>query len=192
MTTTRSPRVMASTWSWVTNTEVVGSWACNRLISMRIWARSLASRLLSGSSNRKASGLRTMHRPSATRCCWPPESCFGLCCIKPCRARMPAARSTPALDPGFRGFSVAQAEREIVVDAHVLVERIVLEHHGDVAVARRQVVDDAVADPDVAARDVLEARNHAQRRRLAAARRADQGHELLVGNLEIDVLHRME
>ena len=55
------------------------------------------------------------------------------------------------LDLGFRGFLVAQAEGEIVVDAHVLVERVVLEHHGDVAVARRQVVDDPVADADVAA-----------------------------------------
>ena len=96
------------------------------------------------------------------------------------------------LDLGFRGFPVAQAEREIVVDAHVLVERVVLEHHGDIAVARGQVVNDPLADAYIAARDVLEARNHAQGRRLAAARRADQGHELLVGNLEIDVLHGME
>src|SRR5258705_4274728 len=54
------------------------------------------------------------------------------------------------------------------------------------------MVDDPIADPDIAARDVLQPRNHAQRRRLAAAGRADQGHELLVGNLEIDVLHGME
>ena len=96
------------------------------------------------------------------------------------------------LDLGFRGLLVAQAEGEIVVDAHVLVERVVLEHHGDVAVARRQVVDHPVADADVAAGDVLEARDHAQRRRLAAAGRADQGHELLVGDLEIDVLYGVE
>ena len=38
-------------------------------------------------------------------------------------------------------------------------------------------------------RDVLQPRDHAQRRRLAAAGRADQRHELLVGDLEIDVLH---
>src|SRR5712671_4278948 len=97
-----------------------------------------------------------------------------------------------SLDLGFRGSLVAQAEGEIVVYAHVLVERIVLEHHGDVAVARGQVVNDPIADADITAADVLEARNHAQRRRLAAARRADQGHELLVGNLEIDVLHGVE
>ena len=96
------------------------------------------------------------------------------------------------LDLGFRRLLVAQAEGQIVVDAHVLVERVVLEHHGDVAVARRQMVDHLVADADVAAGDVFQPRNHAQRRRLAAAGRADQRHELLVGNLEIDVLHGVE
>jgi hypothetical protein len=40
-------------------------------------------------------------------------------------------------------------------------------------------------------RDVLKARDHAQRSRLAAARGADKGDELLVGDLEIDVLHGM-
>src|SRR5205814_7085317 len=73
----------------------------------------------------------------------------------------------------------------------VLVERVVLEHHRDVAVARRQVVDHLAADPDLAARDVLEPGDHAQGRRLAAARGADKGHELPVGDLEVDVLHGM-
>jgi hypothetical protein len=93
------------------------------------------------------------------------------------------------LDLGLRCFLVAQAEGQIVVHAHMLVERVVLEHHRDVAVARRQIVHQPVADPDVATGDVLQPRNHAQRRRLAAAGRADQRHELLVGNLEIDVLY---
>ena len=49
-----------------------------------------------------------------------------------------------------------------------------------------------VADHDVALGDRLEPRDHAQRRRLAAARRADQHDELLVLDLERDALHRME
>ena len=48
------------------------------------------------------------------------------------------------------------------------------------------------ADEDVAAGDVLEARDHAQRRRLAAARRADEHHELVVGDLEVDAAHRLD
>ena len=43
----------------------------------RICTRSLASRLESGSSNRKTCGWRTMARPMATRWRWPPESWRG-------------------------------------------------------------------------------------------------------------------
>jgi len=50
MTTTRSPRVMASSWSWVTYTVVLPNSRCSRLISARISTRSLASRFESGSS----------------------------------------------------------------------------------------------------------------------------------------------
>ena len=43
-----------------------------------MWPRSLASRLDSGSSNRKTLGSRTMARPIATRWRWPPDSSLGL------------------------------------------------------------------------------------------------------------------
>ena len=49
-----------------------------------------------------------------------------------------------------------------------------------------------VADEDFAAGDFFEAGDHAQRRRLAAAGRADQHHELAVGDLERDVAHGVE
>ena len=64
---TRSPRVMASVWSWVTYTVVIPIRRCMRRISVRIWPRSLASRLDSGSSNRNAFASRTIARPMATR-----------------------------------------------------------------------------------------------------------------------------
>ena len=72
------------------------------------------------------------------------------------------------------------------------IERVVLEHHRDVAVLRRYVVDDVAADHDVAAGDVLKPRNHPQRRRFAAAGRADQHDELLVRDIEIDAAHRFD
>ena len=124
---------------------------CSRLISVRIWARSWASRLESGSSNRKTAGLRTMARPMATRWRWPPESCGGrrsssssgrasppprgcACPSRPCRALRRAARSRCS---GHR---------------HVRVERVVLEHHGDVPILGLEVVDDPAADRDLARR----------------------------------------
>ena len=93
-------------------------------------------------------------------------------------------------DAGLGHLPIAQPEGEIVVDAHVLVERVVLEHHRDVAVLGRQVVDHALADRDGAGADLLEPGDHAQRRRLAAARWPDQHHELLVLDHEVDVAHR--
>src|ERR1051325_7660894 len=45
------------------------------LSSTRISSRSLASRLLSGSSSRISRGSIARLRASATRCCCPPESC---------------------------------------------------------------------------------------------------------------------
>ena len=53
-----------------------------------------------------------------------------------------------------------------------------------------QVVDDAPADPDLAVADLLESGDHAQRRRLAAARRADEHDELAFVDLQVEVAHR--
>ena len=62
------------------------------------------------------------------------------------------------------------------------VERVVLEDHRDVTVLRRQRVDDLAADPNGPVRDRLEAGDHPQRSRLAAAGRADEDDELAVGD----------
>jgi len=73
-----------------------------------------------------------------------------------------------------------QAEGDVVVDLQVGVEGVALEDHGDVAIARRHVVDHPVPDTNDAGRDVLEAGDHPERRGLAAARRPDEDHELTV------------
>ena len=85
-----------------------------------------------------------------------------------------------------------EAEGHVVEDAHMRVERVVLEHHRDVAIHRREVVHALRPDPDVAGRDLLEAGDHPQRRGLAAARRPDEDHELPVADVEVHVLHGMD
>ena len=92
----------------------------------------------------------------------------------------------PLLDLGLGEFAQLQAEGHVVEGRHVRIERVVLEHHGDVAVLRRQIVDHLAADADVAGGDFLQPRDHPQRRRLAAARRADQHDELVVRDVQID------
>ena len=56
----------------------------------------------------------------------------------------------------------------------------------------RLVVDDLAADLQLAVGDVLEPGDHPQRGRLPAARRADEDHELAVGDLEVQVLDGLE
>jgi hypothetical protein len=51
-----------------------------------------------------------------------------------------------------------------------------------------EVVDHLVADPQLALGDVLEPGDHPQRGRLAAARWADEDHELAVLDVEVHVL----
>ena len=77
-----------------------------------------------------------------------------------------------------------QPKRHIVVHAHVRVERVRLEHHGDVAVFGRHVVDDPLADEDAPRGDLFQPRQQPQRGGLAAARRADQHQELLVFDIQ--------
>ena len=91
------------------------------------------------------------------------------------------------VDLGLFEFAHFQAERHVVVHAHVRVERVVLEHHGDVAVHRRQCIDHGAVDRDIAGADRLKSGDHPERRRLAAAGRSDEHHELLVADLQIDV-----
>src|SRR5207237_4507305 len=79
-----------------------------------------------------------------------------------------------------------QPERHVRVDGNVRVERVVLEHHGDVAVLGRHIVHDVAADRYVAAGDLFETGDHAQGRALAAARGPDQHDELLVRDVEVD------
>ena len=79
----------------------------------------------------------------------------------------------PLLDLGLGEFAQLEPERHVFGDRHVRVERVVLEHHGDVAVLRRQVVDHGPADRDFAVGDLLQARNHPQCGALAATGRAN-------------------
>ena len=79
-----------------------------------------------------------------------------------------------------------QTERNVAEHGHVRIERVVLEHHRDIAVARAHVIDDLAADLDLPGVGVLEPGDRAQKRALAAAGRSDQHGELAVRDVEID------
>ncbi|MCY1382613.1 hypothetical protein D9M69_706500 [compost metagenome] len=71
-------------------------------------------------------------------------------------------------------------------------ERVALEHHGHAALARRQIVHGLVGDAEGAAGDVFQARDHAQQCGLAAARGADEHHELAWLDVQIHAVNDLE
>ena len=81
-----------------------------------------------------------MARPSATRCRWPPESSRGRRSSSDSIDEDLGGFADAAFDLGLRRAAHLQAERHVLVDRHVRVEGVVLEDHGDVAVAGRDVV----------------------------------------------------
>ncbi len=93
----------------------------------------------------------------------------------------------PLLDLGLGEFPQLEPERHVFGDGHVWIKRVVLEHHRDVAVLRRQIVDHLAADRNLAVADFLQAGDHPQGRALAATRGADQDDKLMIGNVETDI-----
>ena len=114
----------------------------------------------------------TSARARATRCCMPPESCRGFRCSVPARStrrRISCTRPATWLRATFRGEA-----RDVLEDRQVREERVALEDRVHVALVRRKAGDGPVAEVDDAIVRLLEAADHAQRRRLAAAGRSEQ------------------
>src|SRR6185312_4766474 len=87
------------------------------------------------------------------------------------------------LDPG-----ALEAEGDVVPDRQVREQRVVLEDGVDVALVGRQPRDVGAGELDEARRRLLEAADHAQGRRLAAARWPEEAEELALLDVEIDVV----
>src|SRR5690606_1328885 len=81
-----------------------------------------------------------------------------------------------------------QRKRDVLEHREVRVERVVLKHHREVALVRRRLVHALAVDAKLAGRDRLETDDHPQQRRLPAARRADEDHQLAVLDVERDVV----
>src|SRR5689334_22517804 len=73
------------------------------------------------------------------------------------------------------------------------IERVVLEHHGDVAVAGLEIIGEPAGNMDLAGAQLIEAGNELEERALAAARRPQEGDELARRDIKIDAVqyHRL-
>ena len=103
-----------------------------------------------------------------------------------------AARFTRLVDFGGGKLPRPQAEGDVFEDVQIGIERVVLEHHGDVAVAGPRPRDILAADLDRAVARLLKPGDGAQQGGLAAARRTDQHGEFARWHLEVDALDGME
>jgi hypothetical protein len=83
-----------------------------------------------------------------------------------------------------------EPERDVVVDRHVREEGVLLEDHVHGPAVRGHRRDVVSLQHDPALVRPLEARDHAQGRRLAAPARPEQREELALGDLERDVVDR--
>jgi hypothetical protein len=117
-------------------------------------------------------------RASATRCCCPPE------------LHQRQRRAHPAF--AFAACETAHLESEghVLRDRHVRKERVVLEHHAEVAAVWRDLGYAFAADEHVAGGGLLEAGDHAQRRGLAAAARAEQRKKRTARDIEVQAFDR--
>jgi hypothetical protein len=96
------------------------------------------------------------------------------------------------VDLDARHLSHLQAERHVLRHREMREQGIALEHHAGIALPRRQLRDVGAAQHHPAGGGLDEARDHAQGRGLAAARGAQQHHELAVGDRQRDVAHGVE
>ena len=138
-----------------------------------------------GSSMQRSSGRPTSARAMPTRCFMPPESSFG-------KARSCPSRPTALSDALHAALGLGRGQGPAVQpDAHVLLhgqpgkEREVLEHDGR---ARMDALERDSVLFDAARARRNQADEDAQERGLAAARGAEDGHDLARAHLEIDVL----
>ena len=151
-------------------------------------SRSFLSSAPSGSSSSSSFGRLTRLRASATRCRWPPESWCGLRSANrsSCTSFSISATRSVASVPAH---AVAQQPvGDVLLHAHVREERVGLEHHVGRPLVGRDAGHVLPVDLDPARGRRLEAREHPQQRRLAAARAAEQAEELALVDVEADIV----
>ena len=87
----------------------------------------------------------------------------------------------------LRNLPHVQPVGDVVRDRHMREQGVVLEHHPDVALRRREPRDILAADQDLPAAHLVQPRDEPQDRTLAAARRPQKRQETARLDIEIDL-----
>ena len=126
-------------------------------------SRSCLSSAESGSSISRMRGSNTMARASATRWRWPPESCVARRVRRsPPSCTISSACSTRCAKSAVEARRAAERESDVRRDAHMREQRVVLEHHAQLALVRRETDHLAVAEEQAAVVGPGEAGEHHQ------------------------------
>ena len=92
---------------------------------------------------------------------------------------------------GFGHAGHLQGKAHVLFYGHVRVQGVALEHHGSAPVGRAQVVGAHAVNQQVARANALQARDHAQRGRFAAARGADKHQKLAVLRFNVNAANHL-
>ena len=189
ITTTRVERNTASEIECVTKTTVDA--CCCQIASSSMFRRSrvISSSAPNGSSISSSAGSKASARAIATRCCMPPESCHGWWSPKPCSSTRSSISSTRCFRSGAVPAEHLERQRDVLRDRAPVEEHGVLEDDAVVVVGARLAAP-ACRSPRPCPRSARQVADQAQQRRLAAAGRPDQRHELARRDLEVDPLER--
>ena len=94
------------------------------------------------------------------------------------------------IDFGSGRLAQLEAERHVVIDVHMGIERIILEDHGNVPGLGRYPIHQSIADEDLAPGDRLQSGDAIEHGGFSAAAGTKQNHELAVPDLQAHVLYR--
>ncbi len=190
MTATRSLIVSASSWSCVTNTNVMPSVSCSALqLDLQVLAEAGVER-----SERLVEQQHARAQDEGAR----ERDALLLAARELARLALLVARELHQRERlgdrlgalALRDLLVLEPEGDVVGHVEVREERVALEHGVDVAAVRRRLRDVLAVEQDAPAGRPLEARDHAQRRRLAAAGGPDHGEELARRHVHVDAVDR--
>ena len=193
-TATRSPILIASSMSWVTNRIVLAMVSWSRRNSFWSRSRTIGSTAPNGSSMSMIGGSAASARATPTRCRSPPDSWLGnrsryLLESRPTRSSNSSERSRwrALVQPMSRG-TVA----DVVADRLMREKPDLLDDVADASPKVGQLAGRGVdaIDEDPARRRLDEPVDHLERRRLAAARWPDETADLAGRHQQREVVDR--
>src|SRR3954452_917894 len=186
MTPTRSATDSASAWSWVTKTVVMPSSSWIRRISSRSCTRTCASRADSGSSSSRTCGATASARARATPLLLTAGELVRIPVATVGQPDQLEQLRRPAALLRLAAPAHAQPEGHVLGHGEVREEAVGLEDHPHVALVRRGVGDVPPVEQHPALVGGVEARDRPQRRRLPAARRAQERQELAARDVQVE------